>query len=380
MTVSVGCFSDAFVNRKTLVTGHTGFKGSWLSHWLCRLGADVYGLALDPDPDAVLFDELGLGSRLTRDIRSDIRDLANTRRMVAECKPEYIFHLAAQPLVRYSFEHPIDTFSTNVMGTANLLDAVRHCELDCTVIVVTTDKCYENKEWIYSYRENDPMGGHDPYSASKGCAEIVTSSFRNSYFSVSGKVRLASARAGNVIGGGDWSADRIVPDIFRAVFNQSAVPVRNRRATRPWQHVLEPLSGYLWLAACLSNAKHQGDSLHSSGELETAFNFGPYLDSNRTVLDLVQEVLKHTGGDWIDRSDPNALHEASRLNLSIDRAFHLLNWKPVWDFGSTIDSVCKWYLDHKGKREASELCDRQIDHYETDARRKGIAWSLNEQT
>lgn len=364
-------FSNRYTNRRVLVTGHTGFKGSWLSEWLLRLGADVHGLALAPQPHETLFDQLGLSERLTSHELIDVRDAAAVRQCVEQVEPEFIFHLAAQPLVRLSFKEPLETFSTNVMGTANVLDAVHKCKLNCSVVVVTTDKCYENREWVHSYREEDPMGGFDPYSASKGCAELVTSSYRRSFFNTAGSAKISSARAGNVIGGGDWAVDRIVPDIFRSIKCGQPIRIRNRHATRPWQHVLEPLSGYLWLAAKL-------DGLSSESErhvLTTAFNFGPSLASNRTVLDLVETVLEHTNGEYVDESDPTAPHEAGKLNLSIEKAFHNLNWWPTWGFEEAVKKTTDWYLSALSASTSVNLCQKQIGEYCSAARTSGVAWA-----
>ena len=339
-------FADSYRGKRVLVTGHTGFKGSWLCEWLLSLGADVTGFALAPATTPALFDQLGLSQRL-RHVLGDVRDLFAVRRVVEETQPDFIFHLAAQPLVRLSYEQPVETYATNVMGTVNVLEAVRLSGRPCVVVAVTTDKCYENKEWVHSYREEDPMGGYDPYSSSKGAAELVIASYRRSYFSGPGSmVRLASARAGNVIGGGDWALDRIVPDCIRALQRGEAIPVRNKIATRPWQHVLEPLSGYLWLGACLSDSRltvfgSQPSAL--SSPLTSAFNFGPALSSNRTVAELVQEILIHWPGKWEDRSDPHAVHEAKLLNLATDKAHHFLGWSPVWNFESTISQTVDWY-------------------------------------
>ena len=247
-------FGNIYRGKRVLVTGHTGFKGSWLCEWLLALGADVTGLALPPPTSPALFDQLGLASRV-KDRRGDIRDLATVRAAVEAARPDFVFHLAAQPLVRLSYAQPVETYATNIMGTVHIMEAVRLAGIACTVVVVTTDKCYENHERAHAYREDEPMGGHDPYSSSKGAVELVVSAYRRSYFSApDSPVRLASARAGNVIGGGDWALDRIVPDCIRSLQRGEAIPVRNRHATRPWQHVLEPLSGYLWLAARLAGA------------------------------------------------------------------------------------------------------------------------------
>ncbi len=372
---STAAFAGVYAGRRVLVTGHTGFKGSWLCEWLLSLGAEVTGLALPPPTQPSLFEQLGLASRL-RHVNGDIRDLATARRTVDEVRPDFVFHLAAQPLVRLSYEQPVETYATNIMGTVHVLEAVRAAGRPCTVVVVTTDKCYENKEWLHSYREEDPMGGYDPYSSSKGAAELVVSAYRRSYFSAADSpVRLASARAGNVIGGGDWAADRIVPDCIRALQRDQAIPVRNKIATRPWQHVLEPLSGYLWLGAALSAkmpaALHFPASAYASG-----FNFGPALTSNHTVAALVQEIIKHWPGRWEDRSDPQAVHEARLLNLSTDKAFHLLHWQPVWPFETTVGQTVMWYRQVSASPgSALALTRRQITDYTSAATALGLAWA-----
>jgi CDP-glucose 4,6-dehydratase len=367
-------FRGVFSGAKVLVTGHTGFKGSWLTQLLLSLGAKVSGYSLDPLPHEILFDQLKLSHRLDSDCRGDIRDLDRLQQEVASVDPDFIFHLAAQPLVRFSYTKPRETFETNVMGTVNLLESLKVLTKPCAVVVVTTDKCYENKEWVFSYREEDPLGGYDPYSASKGCAEIVAAAYRSSFYSNEGSmVSLATARAGNVIGGGDWALDRIVPDIMRSVFRGESVAVRNKRSTRPWQHVLEPLSGYLWLAAHLKEPNLSGFPATS---LCSGFNFGPHLESNRTVVDLVECFLKYTGGNWIDVSNNLEPHEASRLNLAIDKAFHLLAWKPNWTFESCVKQTAMWYTSvHQGADpvEATELC---MQKYFEDAIANGQRWAI----
>lgn len=364
-------FGNFYNNKRIFLTGHTGFKGSWLCEWLLSLGAEVHGYALDPQPHEVLFDQLELSSRLASDHRADIKDPAALSKALQETDPHVVLHLAAQPLVRLSYEIPLETFATNVMGTAHLLEAVRENAKPCRVVCVTTDKCYQNREWLHAYREEDPMGGHDPYSASKGAAEIVIASYRDSFFDqklgVRGQesgIKLASARAGNVIGGGDWAVDRIVPDCIRAIRAGQPIPVRNKVATRPWQHVLEPLSGYLWLAASL-NPEYCG-----------SFNFGPALTSNRTVAELVQELIRHTGGDWIDTSDSNAPHEASKLNLATDKAFHTLGWQPVWSFEETIAQTAEWYMRTANDSDPIHLTRTQIAAYQAAAATKNLPWSL----
>lgn len=371
-------FGGVYAGKKVLLTGHTGFKGSWMAEWLIQMDAEVYGLALDPDPFQPLFDQLQLNTKLKQDIRCDIRDAEAVFGHVARIKPDFLFHLAAQPLVRLSYEIPIETFSVNVMGTAHLLEAVKRTGHDCTVVVITTDKCYENREWLHAYREEDAMGGYDPYSASKGAAELVVASYRRSFFSHSrAKVRLASARAGNVIGGGDWAQDRIVPDVMRALQRNESVKVRNKNATRPWQHVLEPISGYLWLAAALDNPQlHQRKT---TKVFESAFNFGPSLTSNHPVSTLVEALLNELDrGNWVDASDPNAPHEASKLNLATDKAFHLLGWQPVWDFSDTIHHTARWfdYVLFHG-RSPCQTTEQQIKQYVSDAFVKALPWTSN---
>lgn len=359
-----------------LVTGHTGFKGSWLCEWLLQLGADVTGFALAPPTEPSLYDQLGLASRL-RDIRGDIRDLAAVRHAVDEAQPDFIFHLAAQPLVRLSYEQPVETYATNVMGTINVLQALRELRKPCPAVMVTTDKCYENREWVHGYREGDPLGGHDPYSSSKAAAEIAIGAWRRSFFQ-NHPVKIASARAGNVIGGGDWAQDRIVPDCIRALQQEQPIPVRNKHATRPWQHVLEPLSGYLWLAACLSGA---GFSLQAPcSMLESAFNFGPRHESNRSVAELVTEVLKCWPGRWEDKSDSNAMHEAALLQLSTEKAHARLRWSPVWSFPQAVEHTVKWYRTAAEKPDpaACELTSAQIDQYTAQACKAGLPWATSD--
>jgi CDP-glucose 4,6-dehydratase len=368
----------AFQGKRVFLTGHTGFKGSWLCEWLLALGAEVHGYALDPQPHEILYNQLALGTRIASDTRKDLSDLNALRSALDAANPHFVLHLAAQPLVRLSYEIPLETFATNVLGTANVLESIRLRGKPCSVVCVTTDKCYENREWLHAYREEDPMGGHDPYSASKGAAELIISSYRDSFFAQeSGDrnqgagIRIASARAGNVIGGGDWATDRIVPDCIRAIRAGKPISVRNSIATRPWQHVLEPLSGYLWLAASLAQP-----GTHPVSELCSAFNFGPALTSNRTVAELVAELLSHTGGEWTDASDPNAPHEASKLNLATEKAFHLLGWQPVWNFEETVAKTAEWYLGADGSDEAIYLTGAKIAQYHADARAMQLPWVM----
>jgi len=364
------CFAGAFAGKRVLVTGHTGFKGSWLVEWLLALGAEVTGLALPPPTEPSLFDQLDLTGRIT-DLRGDIRDLTLVQKALATAAPDFVFHLAAQPLVLLSYEQPLETFATNVMGTVNLLEAVRLAGKPCAVVVVTTDKCYENTGQRHGYREEDPMGGHDPYSASKGAAELVAAAYRRSYFSApDSSVKIASGRSGNVIGGGDWARDRIVPDCIRSLQCGEAIPVRNRHATRPWQHVLEPLSGYLWLAARLP----VGNALAEA--LDSAFNFGPWAETNHTVRVLVEEILKHWPGSWEDRTVPGAVHEAAMLSLATDKAQRLLGWQPAWDFAKTIAHTVDWYrLISKDATRAAACTRQHIEDYTASARALNLSWS-----
>jgi|ERR1035438_6498221 CDP-glucose 4,6-dehydratase len=372
-------FAEAFRNKTVWLSGHTGFKGAWLAQWLLELGANVHGFALEPATEPALFDQLGLAKRLHHQI-ADIRDPAAVRKSIGQVQPDFVFHLAAQPLVRLSYEQPLETYATNVMGTAHVLEALRGLKKPCAAVLVTTDKCYENREWLHGYREDDPLGGHDPYSSSKAAAEIAIAAWRRSFFK-NHPVKIASARAGNVIGGGDWAKDRIVPDCVRALQKKRLIAVRNPNATRPWQHVLEPLSGYLWLAAFLASdlrplpsaISHQSSVLCP---LSSAFNFGPAHEANRTVAELVAEVLKHWPGHWEDQSDPKAVHEANLLQLATDKAHALLGWSPVWPFSTTVERTVAWYRDTAARPQtANALTTRQIDQYQTDAARASVAWT-----
>ena len=378
--VEAKMFQETFEGKRVLITGHTGFKGCWLTNWLVALGAKVFGYALPPAAHEVLYDQLQLRSQLDHEVIGDIRDAQKLSSEIKNYQPDFVFHLAAQPLVRASYQKPRETFETNVIGTVNVLDSLIEYTKPCSVVVVTTDKCYENKEWLHSYREEDPLGGFDPYSASKGCAEIVTAAYRRSFFEARdtkdgvSEVRIATARAGNVIGGGDWALDRIVPDVMRCVLNHSVVPVRNKTSTRPWQHVLEPLSGYLWLAAHLNEPKL---SQYPSTNVCSAFNFGPQLESNRTVAELVESLLKHTGGDWADVSTPDQPHEASKLNLAIDKAFHVLGWKPTWTFDTCVAQTALWYSAVSQGDDPIEAMDRCLRKYLDDAIAIRQSWAVS---
>jgi len=366
-------FGGVFRGRRVLVTGHTGFKGAWLCEWLLGLGASVSGIGLAPNTEPSLFGQLGLETRLDHHLE-DIRRSGAAAAIIREFRPDFLFHLAAQPLVRLSYQQPVETWETNVLGTIQVLEGLRLLDQPCAALFITTDKCYENREWLYAYREVDPLGGYDPYSSSKAAAEIAVAAWRRSFF-LGGPVKIATARAGNVIGGGDWALDRIVPDAMRALDRGETIPVRNKTATRPWQHVLEPLGGYLWLGAVLADSSFAGPCPPDALRFREAFNFGPRLESNRTVAQLVAEILKHRAGRWEDRSDPRAPHEASLLNLSIDKAFHLLGWRPVWDFEETIARTTEWYTRAGQSQAALALTQAQIAEYTAAARAAGVSWA-----
>lgn len=352
-------FDDFYSGKKVLVTGSTGFKGSWLSLWLYDLGACVTGLALPPQTSPSHFDLVDL-SRLINQIDADICDMKIVQQVFDEIKPEIVFHLAAQAIVRDSYDHPKLTFDTNIGGTVNLLEAIRHCPSVRSVVVVTSDKCYENKEWTWGYRENDPLGGHDPYSASKGAAEIVCASYRRSYFDAKGSgphPGLATARAGNVIGGGDWAKDRILPDCIRALSQHQPIVIRNPKSTRPWQHVLDPLHGYLLLAKRLVENPEQ-----TSG----AWNFGPGVSDQITVLELAKRFLTAwgTGAIQTPASAEIARHEAHLLHLNTDKATFDLDWKPVLGSSEAIDWTVRWYKSwHEGRVILQNLSLSQIANF-----------------
>ena len=337
--------------KRVLVTGHTGFKGSWLSLWLERLGAEVAGLALEPDTDPALFLQLGLAERIDHRI-GDIREAATVAARVDEVQPDIVFHLAAQPLVLASYTDPLLTWDTNVMGTAHVLEALRGLSKPCAAVMITTDKVYENREWVHPYREEDRLGGHDPYSASKAGSELVIASWRKSFFA-DHPVRMVSARAGNVIGGGDWAANRILPDLARALGQGAALRLRNPAARRPWQHVLEPLSGYLRLAEAL----YRGDILADS------YNFGPEPADVHPVRALVETALQHWPGTWEDASDPNAPHEAGLLSLGIERARADLGYVPRWGFADSVRHSVDWYRDVSGGMSPGEITAAQIEAF-----------------
>jgi CDP-glucose 4,6-dehydratase len=350
MGTPVGDDLGAFRGRSVLVTGHTGFKGSWLTLWLHRLGAQITGYALDPPGQPNHFETSHIADLLVEDVRGDIRDADLIGNAVRGCSPDVIFHLAAQPIVRTSLANPRETFDVNVVGTASVLDAVRFAGRPCAVVVVTSDKCYRNGGQVWGFRENDPLGGHDPYSASKASSELVVDAYRSSYFPTDGLaehgVRLASVRAGNVIGGGDWSVDRIVPDAVRALASSTNLVVRNPGSTRPWQHVLEPLSGYLTLAVRLLG----GDS----GPWAEAWNFGPLISDEATVARLADAVVAAWGsGGWTSPDVAKPDVEAKTLRIAIDKAVSQLGWQPRWAFEETVRRTVSWYGNYYKDPKAS---------------------------
>lgn len=355
----IDIFDNFYNGKRVLVTGHTGFKGSWLSIWLHELGAEVVGVGLKPFSDRDNFVLSGIGSKIKADIRADIRDGQNLKEIFREYQPEIVFHLAAQPLVRLSYEMPVETYETNVMGTINVMETIRAMDSVKVGVMITTDKCYENKEQIWGYRENEPMGGYDPYSSSKGAAEIAISSWRRSFFNPENygtkhHVSLASVRAGNVIGGGDWALDRIIPDCIRALETDKPIEIRNPKAVRPWQHVLEPLSGYMLLAQKMWNEPTR----YCEG-----WNFGPSTESIVQVWDMANAIVKNYGmGKLNDISDPNALHEAKLLTLDISKAKFYLGWEPRMDFNQCITLTVDWYKRYRNE-DVYQLCVEQINTY-----------------
>lgn len=352
-------FNNFYKGKRVLVTGHTGFKGSWLSIWLHELGAEVVGIGLEPYSDKDNFVLSGIGKKIKADIRADIRDGESIKKFFAEYHPEIVFHLAAQPLVRLSYDIPVETYETNVMGTINIMEAIRVTDSVKVGVMITTDKCYENKEQIWGYRENDPMGGYDPYSSSKGAAEIAISSWRRSFFNpkdygTKHHVSLASVRAGNVIGGGDWALDRIIPDCIRAIEEGKPIAIRNRTAVRPWQHVLEPLSGYMLLATKM----WEEPIMYCEG-----WNFGPRAESISTVWDVASKLIDNYGqGELKDMSDPNAVHEANLLMLDVSKAKFKLGWEPRMDIDQCVAMVADWYKRYKTE-DVYGLCIEEIGRY-----------------
>jgi CDP-glucose 4,6-dehydratase len=362
-------FDSKFKNKTVLVTGHTGFKGSWLTAWLLKLGANVVGIALDPSTEPSHFLSIELSKRI-RDLRIDIRDRDLLEKIVTEIKPDFVFHLAAQAIVRRSYENPVETWQTNVMGTLNILESLRKLNNACSAVVITSDKCYKNIEKSEGYIESDELGGFDPYSGSKGAAEFILRSYTKSYFlNEQSPIRIASARAGNVIGGGDWAPDRIIPDCVRCWSQNDLVQLRSPHATRPWQHVLEPLSGYLTLALALN----RDPKLH--GE---AFNFGPQPQEEHSVLDLVKEMSVYWDKiRWEDVSGvPNEFHESGLLKLNCNKALDELKWRATMRFEKTVQLTAEWYQAfYMSTEQIFNLTNRQIDQYTQLAQEIGLEWA-----
>lgn len=361
-------FGNIYKDKTVIVTGHTGFKGSWLIYWLHKMGANVIGYSLEAPTNP---NHIGLLNLDITSIISDIRDLEKLNQTFETYKPDIVFHLAAQPLVRLSYENPIETYETNVIGTLKVFEACRKNNVKA-IVNITSDKAYENREWIWGYRENDPLGGYDPYSSSKGCADILANSYRNSYFNPKDYKKthntlLASCRAGNVIGGGDWAKDRLIPDIMISVSQGKKVNIRNPYATRPWQHVLEPLSGYLQIGQKL---------LEEKVEFGDAWNFGPSDEGSITVEEVVQNVKKYW--DKIDYEINSQLtyHEANLLKLDCSKAHILLKWKDVWDSDTTFEKTVNWYkLYYENDKEI--LTKNDLESYITDAKAQSIEWTIS---
>jgi len=361
------CFNGAYHGKKVLITGHTGFKGSWLALWLLQMGAKVTGYSLEPptQPNHFSLLKLNMGS-----IIGDIRDTEKLKHAFKTYHPQIVFHLAAQPIVRLSYEDPVGTFSSNVTGTINLFEAARACNSVRAIVNITSDKCYENKEWLWGYRESDPVGGYDPYSSSKGCAELVTSCWQHSFFHPDSygnahHTLLASCRSGNVIGGGDWALDRLFPDIIRAASYDQTAKIRNPQAIRPWQHVLEPLSGYLLLGQKLLEGKK---------EFADAWNFGPPDEDAITVKELAGRAKSFWQKiDYEFKEDSDGLHEAGTLRLDCSKARAVLRWKPVWDVGTAVLKTILWYKAFYKSKEIASLND--IVSYIRDATNKNLIWA-----
>lgn len=358
----IGVFSNIYKDRRVLVTGHTGFKGSWLALWLDQLGADVLGYALAPPTEPNHISLLGLD---IDSIRGDVRDLEQLKQTVAAFAPEIVFHLAAQSLVRPSYSDPVGTLTTNVIGTVNVLEAVRFCPSVRAVVNVTSDKCYENREWVWGYRECEPMGGHDPYSASKGCSELLTSAYRRSFFTDESAALIASCRSGNVIGGGDWALDRLVPDLMRAAARGEITKIRNPNATRPWQHVLEPLSGYLVVG---------GKLLRGDRAVAEAWNFGPAEEASLSVGDIAAKLAARWDAvEFTASPEVDAPHEAGLLKLDCSKARQRLDWSPVWTAEQALTRTADWYrafYEQKPLRTRDDL-----NAYVDAAREEGLEWA-----
>jgi CDP-glucose 4,6-dehydratase len=365
-------FRNIFSGKKVLITGHTGFKGAWLTSWLLKLGSEVYGISKDIPTNPSMFEELELAKKIVHHTE-DLRNLEKIKKIIFGIKPDFIFHLAAQPIVSVSYTDPLETITSNVIGTANLLETLRHSNFPCTAIIVTSDKCYDNVEWVWGYKETDALGGKDIYSGSKGAAELVFKSYYHSFFNKgNSNVKIASARAGNVIGGADWALDRIVPDCMRAWSENSIVEIRSPNATRPWQHVLEPLSGYLNLAQELYNRPEL------NGE---SFNFGPDSEYNHTVKQILEDLSKcwkyKNPADAYVVTDNIKFNEAGLLKLNCDKALFYLKWKATLDYNQLLNFTGDWYYTYyKGDEDMFSYTVQQIEEYEYNANIQGSQWTL----
>lgn len=363
-------FENTYKGKKVLVTGHTGFKGSWLCTWLLNLGAQVVGYSIDIPTQPSLFESLGLDKKLNHNM-GDLANLDALKALVKKEKPDFVFHLAAQAIVSTSYAEPLKTLQTNVMGTAHVLEALRSVDWKCTAVLITSDKCYENVEWVWGYKETDHLGGKDMYSASKAAAEIVIHGYYESFFKNQKFVRMATARAGNVIGGGDWAQDRIIADTMRAWYEKSTLQIRSPKATRPWQHVLEPLSGYLQLGEVLSqNEKFHGQS----------YNFGPRAEQNRTVVDLIEDLAKlwpeKNAKPFFEITENRPFNEAGLLKLNCDKALFDFKWQATLDYQQTVKFVGEWYyLDYQKKESVFDFTQKQISEYIQFARQIGVSWA-----
>lgn len=363
-------FENLYKNKNVLITGHTGFKGSWLTSWLLKLGANVTGVSNQIPTKPAMFDEIGLASKIT-DVKSDVRNLENLKKVIKSNQPDFIFHLAAQAIVSTSYTDPVETISTNVIGTMNVLEALKDYDRPCVAVMITSDKCYDNVEWIWGYRENDHLGGKDIYSGSKGAAELVIKSYVNSFFKDGNKIKVCVGRAGNVIGGGDWAADRIIVDCMKAWNNNKKLEIRSPNATRPWQHVLEPLSGYLSLGQKLYNDKS------INGE---AFNFGPRSEQNHTVVELIKDLSKYfklKNNLGYEITGNIKFHEASLLKLNCDKALSFLKWEPTLHYKDTIRFVAEWYkYYYDNNSNLYEFTISQINEFEKEASYNNNYWTI----
>lgn len=363
-------FKNVYKNRKIFITGNTGFKGSWLTTWLLDLGAEIAGYSLEPPTKPNMFEILSLHDQINY-IKGDVRNRKNLENELKNYEPEIVFHLAAQPLVRKSYHEPVLTYETNIMGTINLFEAVKKCKSVDVVINVTSDKCYENKEETNGYKESDTLGGHDPYSSSKACSELITTAYRKSYFEKSSldnnKIALASVRAGNVIGGGDWAQDRLIPDCIRSLSNDKIITIRNPQAIRPWQYVLESLSGYLWLASLM---------WRDPVSYNQAWNFGPKDPVTQDVEEVLKEIIKIWGSGKYQTHKDVKMPETKILQLNISKAKTGLKWKPVYELREALEKTVKWYWQYYNKEDMNKLTSEEIQTYIRTARNQNLEWTL----